>query len=59
MEIPGHFSAAINTCQLWPPDTNPILPWIDGSYTTPRDTTVKSRMAPVTYEATAPFLPLS
>ncbi len=25
-------------CQLWPPNLNPILPWIDGSYTTPRDT---------------------
>ena len=26
--------------QLWPSDTNLILPWIDGSYTTPWDTTL-------------------
>ena len=29
----------MSACQLWPPDPNLILPWIDGSYTTPRDTT--------------------
>lgn len=26
-------------CQLWLPDPNLILPWIDGFYTTPWDTT--------------------
>lgn len=28
-----------SACQPWLPDPNPILPWIDGSYTTPCDTT--------------------
>ena len=29
----------MSACQPWLPDPNPILPWIDGSYTTPWDTT--------------------
>jgi len=31
----------LSACQLWLPDPNPIpiLPWIDGSYTTSWDTT--------------------
>ncbi|WP_188084596.1 hypothetical protein, partial [Sphingobium scionense] len=35
----------LSACQLWLPDPNPIpiLPWIDGSYTTSWDTTPLSR----------------
>ncbi|MBB4151918.1 hypothetical protein GGQ90_005732 [Sphingobium scionense] len=34
----------MSACQLWLPDPNPIpiLPWIDGSYTTSWDTTISN-----------------
>ena len=31
----------MSACRLWRPDQNLILPWIDGSYTTPWDTTLE------------------
>ena len=45
--VAAHFTDLIfilSACQHWQPDLNSILPWIDGSYTTPRDTT-RGRMA--------------
>ncbi len=37
--MPAAYRRARSACQLWLPDLNLILPWIDGSYTTPWDTT--------------------
>ena len=39
-----------SACQHWQPDPNPILPEIDGFYTTPWDTTVSW------YTFTPPFI---
>ena len=38
----------MSACQLWLPDPNLILPWIDGSYTTPRDTTGRAYATVIT-----------